>query len=270
MKRKLITACLLACTLLVGCGKDTTDEPVRDQGQAIGGETAVGEEAVGGDEAGTIPTGEYYFVVDDVFSITGRGTVMAGYSMNTPIAVGTEVDLLSGSSRVNAVIKEIEDSNTREIVEELPADRLAGIVLDGFSRDQVERGDIVVLRDGGKQGQRFVCEFETFYDPADPYASQLKDLAGKTVDISFHSMADNPYTATIDSIEIIEGIPAEGVIEDPIDKIVMTVSLNYDIFYVDYIKSFFDFTVVEDAEAGTTTNLHFDGVLYTAPEEAAE
>ena len=83
-------------------------------------------------------------------------------------------------------------------------------------------------------------------------------------------MADNPYTATIDSIEIIEGIPAEGVIEDPIDKIVMTVSLNYDIFYVDYIKSFFDFTVVEDAESGTTTNLHFDGVLYTAPEEATE
>ena len=48
MKRKLITACLLACALLVGCGKDTTDEPVRDQGQAIGGETAVGEEAVCG------------------------------------------------------------------------------------------------------------------------------------------------------------------------------------------------------------------------------
>ena len=47
MKRKLITACLLACALLVGCGKDTTDESVRDQGQAIGGETAMGEEAVG-------------------------------------------------------------------------------------------------------------------------------------------------------------------------------------------------------------------------------
>ncbi|MBQ8188233.1 MAG: hypothetical protein IJZ44_00425 [Lachnospiraceae bacterium] len=266
MRKQLLIACLLSCALLVGCGKDTSDEPIRDQGQAIGEETA----AVGEEEADMIPTGEYYFVVDDVFSITGRGTVMAGYSMNAPIAVDTEVDLLSGSSRVNAVIKEIEDSNTREIVEELPADSLAGIVLDGFSRDQVERGDILVLRDGGKQGQRFVCEFETFYDPADPYASQLKDLAGKTVDISFHSMAENPYTATIDSIEIIEGIPAEGVIDNPIDKIVMTVSLNYDIFYVDYIKSFFDFTVVEDAEAGTTTNLHFDGVLYTAPEETTE
>ncbi len=259
MKRKFVATCILACALLVGCGKDNTSEPA----------TEVPEEPMVTENA-TLATDEYYMVISDVFTITGKGTIVTGKSMNAPLTVGTEVDIVSGTTRRETVITEIEDAGARAYVEELFPGSYAGITLEGFSRTDVNRGDLIVLRDGGKVGKRLIGEFELYYDANDPNLTKLTDLTGTTVDFSFIDLyeSDTPFTATIESIELIEGIPAEGVIEDPIDKVVMTITLTHDITYIDNMETYFTLTVTDDAE--NAVPLEFNGIVYTAPEETAK
>ena len=85
-------------------------------------------------------SGSLEFVVEDVFSITGRGTVVTGRVIKGVVAVGDEV--IISTSGVKTVVTGIEQfRKTMDFVQE--GDN-AGLLLRGVSKEQVKRGYIIV------------------------------------------------------------------------------------------------------------------------------
>lgn len=85
-------------------------------------------------------SGGLEFVVEDVFAITGRGTVVTGRVMKGVVAVGDEVTI--SPSGVKTVVTGIEQfRKTSNFAQE---GENAGLLLRNVSREQVKRGYIIV------------------------------------------------------------------------------------------------------------------------------
>ena len=84
----------------------------------------------------------FRITVEDVFTITGRGTVITGKVESGKIAVGDEVTLqrVDGSSR-KVVIIGIEQF--RKMMDTAVAGDNVGILLRGLSRNDIGKGDIL-------------------------------------------------------------------------------------------------------------------------------
>ncbi|WP_159619043.1 EF-Tu/IF-2/RF-3 family GTPase [Ruania rhizosphaerae] len=81
--------------------------------------------------------------VESVFTITGRGTVVAGTVDSGSLAEGQHVTLLrSGQVVVASRITGVEMFRQRGTVAEAGAQ--AGLLLEGVDRTMVEPGDVVV------------------------------------------------------------------------------------------------------------------------------
>lgn len=81
--------------------------------------------------------GSFEFLIEDVFTITGRGTVVTGKA-------------LSGSAKVNDIvfINSIQSEITgiemfRKSLDVINAGDNAGLLLKGISREMVKRGDVI-------------------------------------------------------------------------------------------------------------------------------
>jgi elongation factor Tu len=80
--------------------------------------------------------------VEDVFSIEGRGTVVTGRIERGKVAVGDEVDVLGlGRADVKTAVTGIEMFN-KSMKEAIAGDNV-GILLRGFKREDVERGQVI-------------------------------------------------------------------------------------------------------------------------------
>lgn len=88
------------------------------------------------------PYSGFRITVEDVFTITGRGTVITGKVESGKIAVGDEVTLqrVDGSSR-RVVIIGIEQF--RKMMDTAVAGDNVGILLRGLSRSDIGKGDIL-------------------------------------------------------------------------------------------------------------------------------
>ena len=85
-------------------------------------------------------SGNFQMEVEDVFSITGRGTVVTGRVASGTVSVGDQVTL-SGSGKVT-VVTGIE--MFRKSLDHAQEGDKCGILLRGVNRDDVERGDLLV------------------------------------------------------------------------------------------------------------------------------
>lgn len=86
--------------------------------------------------------GAFRLTVQDVFSITGRGTVVTGQIESGEIAVGDFVTL----RRANGISREIAVTGIEMFRKLLDAARRGdnvGLLLRGVSRNDVERGDVL-------------------------------------------------------------------------------------------------------------------------------
>ncbi len=95
--------------------------------------------------------------VEDVFSITGRGTVVTGRVERGAIKVGDPVELVG--------IREEKQSSTvtgvemfRKLLDAAQAGDNAGILLRGIEKDAVERGMVVAAPGSVTPHKRFACE----------------------------------------------------------------------------------------------------------------
>lgn len=80
--------------------------------------------------------------VEDVFSITGRGTVASGRIERGTVRVGEEVEIVGLDPKVStAVVTGIE--MFRKTMEYGEAGDNVGILLRGITRDQIERGQVI-------------------------------------------------------------------------------------------------------------------------------
>ena len=85
-------------------------------------------------------SGSFELVVEDVFSITGRGTVITGRVSSGTVRVGDNVTILT--SGINTTVTGIE--MFRKSLDYAEAGDNVGILLRGVSRDDVQRGNKLV------------------------------------------------------------------------------------------------------------------------------
>ena len=84
--------------------------------------------------------GDFSFVVEDVFSITGRGTVVTGQISSGSVRIGDRVVL----ERTNGTTTTVEVSGLemfRKLLNEAVAGQNVGILLKGVSRNDIGQGD---------------------------------------------------------------------------------------------------------------------------------
>ncbi|MEV8372730.1 EF-Tu/IF-2/RF-3 family GTPase [Kribbella sp. NPDC056861] len=89
-----------------------------------------------------VPAGPFTLPVEDVFSITGRGTVITGRVASGRVRQGDQVQITRlgqqiAVSRVTGV-----EAFRRQLTEAGAGDNV-GLLLEGISRDQVQRGDVI-------------------------------------------------------------------------------------------------------------------------------
>ncbi len=89
---------------------------------------------------------EFLMPVEDVFSITGRGTVATGRIESGVINTGDEIELLGmGADRMKSVVTGVE--MFRKILDRGEAGDNVGLLLRGVDKDKIKRG-MVIARTG--------------------------------------------------------------------------------------------------------------------------
>jgi len=83
----------------------------------------------------------FLMAIEDVFSITGRGTVATGRVERGRLKVGDNVEIVGFSETKKSVATGIE--MFRKVLDETVAGDNVGVLLRGIEKDQVERGQVL-------------------------------------------------------------------------------------------------------------------------------
>jgi elongation factor Tu len=94
--------------------------------------------------------------VEDVFSITGRGTVGTGRVERGRIHTNDEVEIVGLGAQMKSVVTGVE--MFRKILDQGQAGDNIGVLLRGTKRDEVERGQVVAAPSSITPHTRFKAE----------------------------------------------------------------------------------------------------------------
>ncbi len=94
--------------------------------------------------------------VEDVFSISGRGTVVTGRIERGIVKVGEEIEIIGIRDTTKTTVTGIE--MFRKLLDEGQAGDNAGILLRGTKREEVERGQCLIKPGTVKPHTKFRCE----------------------------------------------------------------------------------------------------------------
>ena len=94
--------------------------------------------------------------IEDVFSISGRGTVVTGRVERGVIKVGDEVEIIGIKDTVKTVCTGVE--MFRKLLDEGRAGENVGVLLRGTKRDDVERGQVLAVPGSITPHTKFECE----------------------------------------------------------------------------------------------------------------
>jgi len=149
--------------------------------------------------------------VEDVFSITGRGTVATGRIERGKIKVGEEVEVIGLGTDRKTVVTGVE--MFRKLLDEGRAGDNAGLLLRGVAKDEIERGQVLAKTGSIKPHTKFKAEIYV-----------LKKEEGGRHTPFFNNYRPQFYFRTTDvtgAVELPEGV--EMVM--PGDNVQMEVSL---------------------------------------------
>ena len=90
----------------------------------------------------TLPVGSFGMTVEDVFSITGRGTVVTGRVQAGTVSAGEQV-LLSRAGQPLLQVEVTAVDMFHKFMQTAKAGDNVGLLLRGIKRDQVLKGDVV-------------------------------------------------------------------------------------------------------------------------------
>ncbi|KAI4453321.1 elongation factor tu-related [Holotrichia oblita] len=101
--------------------------------------------------------------VEDVFTITGRGTVATGRVERGSIKIGDVIDIVGMGSKKNTTVTGIE--MFRKNLDSAMAGDNAGVLLRGVERKDIERAEVYVLKkeEGGRHTPFFNGYRPQFY-----------------------------------------------------------------------------------------------------------
>ncbi len=98
----------------------------------------------------------FLLAIEDIFSITGRGTVVTGRVERGRLTPGEEVEIVGFGKRFKTVATSLE--MFRKILESSEAGDNVGILLRGTAKDEVYRGMVVAKPDSINPHHRFNAE----------------------------------------------------------------------------------------------------------------
>ncbi len=98
----------------------------------------------------------YLMPVEDVFSISGRGTVVTGRIERGIVKVGQEVEIVGIKDTVKTTVTGIE--MFRKLLDEGRAGDNAGCLLRGVKKEDVERGQVLAAPGTITPHKKFKCE----------------------------------------------------------------------------------------------------------------
>jgi elongation factor Tu len=149
--------------------------------------------------------------VEDVFSISGRGTVVTGRVERGLIKVGEEIEIVGLKPTLKTVCTGVE--MFRKLLDEGQAGDNVGILLRGTKREEVERGQVLAKPASITPHTKFTAEVYVL----------SKDEGGRHTPF-FNGYRPQFYFRTTDVTGSIE-LPAGTEMVMPGDNIQMTVSL---------------------------------------------
>jgi len=94
--------------------------------------------------------------VEDVFSISGRGTVITGRIERGVVNVGEEIQIVGIRDTQSTVVTGVE--MFRKLLDQGQAGDNVGLLLRGLKRDDVERGQVCCKPNSVKPHTKFECE----------------------------------------------------------------------------------------------------------------
>jgi elongation factor Tu len=95
--------------------------------------------------------------IEDVFSITGRGTVATGRIETGVINTGDQVDIIGmGAEKLKSVVTGVE--MFRKILDRGEAGDNAGLLLRGIDKDEIRRGMVIAAVNSVKPHKHFNAE----------------------------------------------------------------------------------------------------------------
>jgi len=111
---------------------------------------------------GYIPTperaidGTFLMPIEDVFSISGRGTVVTGRIERGIVKVGEEIEIVGIKATVKTTCTGVE--MFRKLLDQGQAGDNVGVLLRGTKREDVERGQVLAKPGSIKPHTKFECE----------------------------------------------------------------------------------------------------------------
>jgi elongation factor Tu len=100
--------------------------------------------------------GAFIMPVEDVFSISGRGTVVTGRIERGVVKVGEEIEIVGIRDTQKTTVTGVE--MFRKLLDQGQAGDNVGILLRGTKRDDVERGQVLCKPGSIKPHTKFECE----------------------------------------------------------------------------------------------------------------
>jgi elongation factor Tu len=100
--------------------------------------------------------GAYLMPVEDVFSISGRGTVVTGRIERGIVKVGDEIEIVGIKDTVKTVCTGVE--MFRKLLDQGQAGDNVGVLLRGTKREDVERGQVLAKPGSITPHTKFECE----------------------------------------------------------------------------------------------------------------
>ncbi len=94
--------------------------------------------------------------IEDIFSITGRGTVVTGRVERGVLKPGSEVEIIGFGKHDKVVVTSIE--MFRKVLDDARAGDNVGLLLRGVSKEEVERGMVVAAPGSIKPYKKFKAE----------------------------------------------------------------------------------------------------------------
>jgi elongation factor Tu len=100
--------------------------------------------------------GDFLMPVEDVFSISGRGTVVTGRIERGIVKVGEEIEIVGIKDSATTTCTGVE--MFRKLLDEGQAGDNVGVLLRGTKREEVERGQVLCKPGSIKPHTEFECE----------------------------------------------------------------------------------------------------------------
>jgi len=149
--------------------------------------------------------------IEDVFSISGRGTVVTGRIESGIVNIGDEVEIIGIKETQTTTCTGVE--MFRKLLDRGEAGDNVGVLLRGTKREDVERGQVVAAPDSITPHKKFTCESYIL----------TKEEGGRHTPF-FANYRPQFYFRTTDVTGMVE-LPAGTEMVMPGDNITMTVEL---------------------------------------------